>query len=156
MYKADKTIYFYFFVLFLFFIDTTLFFATTHIYSYGLLGLYTLELFKPVNIMRLSIMALLLSLESFLFFGQFGLCLIYLIPFTLLIVHAKQFVYGNRLYSLLLLSLFILIQSFGIEYGLLGIKPVVGYTNVKIIANIILTWIISLKFYTQDNPGNRL
>jgi hypothetical protein len=156
VYKTNNIILFYVFVLLLFFVDVSIFFSTAHIWSYTLLGLYSLSLFNKINVTRLSIIALLLSLESFLFFGKFGLELIYLIPISIVVIQLRRFVYGNCIYPYLILALFILLQTFAIEYFLLGIKPAIGYTNMKIIANIIVTWLISLKLYTQDNPGNRL
>src|SRR5207253_1895867 len=99
---------------------------------------YIINLFHEKRIGNLSIIALLLSLESCLHYGLFGIPLLYLIPATFIGMLAQKLLYTTRLQPYILLTACLLTQGWLIEPVFLHIPAINSYTNLKIIANIIV------------------
>jgi hypothetical protein len=81
------------------------------------------------------------------YYGRFGLALIYLIPATFLGIKMRHTFYDTVWQYYLLLAGCLLAQIALIEYGILGLPISVSYTISTIIANIGVIWIMSLKSY---------
>lgn len=148
MRNIKKSIIFYIFILLLFLVDLFLYFFFYHQYLYTLLCLLSIFIFCPIQLTPVCFIAILLSLESFMQYNWFGISLLYIIPLGIFSVKTKQLLHRSRIYMYILLILFLCIQCFIIEHSLFGIEHNMRYTITKIIANIILTWFLSLKFYT--------
>lgn len=139
------------FSLFLFFLDVNFYLGIGAPLFFFLLCWYCVQcLFfeKPLYIAPL----LFLSLESFLYFGIFGLELIWLVPLTILFVcfsHHFSFTFSKPFCMLFLALLGKLVLGrilFG--FGTSGL-----FTASLICANMIITLLFSLKY--KSKLGNR-
>lgn len=111
---------------------------------------------KKLNQAQASCILLCISLESFLFYGKFGIQLIYVVPIMILAIKAQKMFYASKLQPYLLLIGCLLLQNLIIEPKILKYQPGYLYTSSQIIANIIVMGCISLIFYSQGKLGNRL
>ncbi len=145
-----KNIYVYFFLLLLCCADISQFFFFKSPYIYFLLCFYCLTLFHAPKPRILFVTATLLSLESFTCYSKFSLPLFYLIPVTILSLLIRQNLYTNHFQLIILLSLSLFAQIYGIEASLLGISSPYIYTIGKISVNIIL---VSYFYLTSENWG---
>lgn len=141
--------YFYLLIIVLFFIDICCltFFEKPIIYT--LLCIYAFAVFQSVGKRKLSTLVALLLLESFVFYGKFGLELLYLIPFTLMSRRARNTLYLLSIQPHIFLICCLLCQSLIIEQYLLHFDISFSYTILKIIANIIVMIGISLKLRSR-------
>ena len=143
------------FSLMFFFLDILMFSLFEKQIFYLLLCFYIFNMWEQRNVFIFIFFAFLIALESSLYYGQFGVQLLYLLPITLLAFKAKQTFWNWNFQPYLILMACLLIQSYLIEPFLLGIPATFSYTNSKIIANIIVLWCISLIFSSQGKLGNR-
>ena len=88
---------------------------------------------------------MLLSLESFYFYGSCGLTLIYLIPAGILALQAKHKLYAPELQKYSLLVLCLIIHGLFIDHYVLGMADWGSYTMPKILVNLLLMVMVSLK-----------
>ncbi|MCL4378331.1 MAG: hypothetical protein M1409_08145, partial [Actinobacteria bacterium] len=70
---------------------------------YGLLCLFCLQMFKPFTLGRIGLSTGLLSIESFFYYGRFGVQLIYLVPLAIIGFIAQELIYENRVQSYIML-----------------------------------------------------
>lgn len=120
-----------------------------------ILCFYFLTLYYEKNVMRLIALILLVSLQSSFHYGQFGVQLMCLIPVTFVGIYAQRFLYAIPMQTYMLLVVFLVAQSLWIEPYFLKSSSISSYTNLKIFANIIVMWFLSLIFYTQGKLGDR-
>ncbi len=151
-----KTVYLSLILLLVFCADISQFFLFTTIYVYLLLCLYWAVFFYTTNTRMLFLAMLLLSLEYFCCYGQFGLPLLYLIPISMIGFLVRQNLYQTLLQPPILLSLCVIAQIYGIEAYWLGITHTTYYTIGKISVNIIVISYFSLTLKYWDKLGNRL
>lgn len=153
--KKLKNTYFYPTVFILFLFDIFSFSLCEKQIISLLLCAYIMNLYKESNLLRLCTIASLLCLESSLYFGHFGLQLLYLIPATFIGIQSQKFFYVSRIQPYLLLISCLLVQYFIIEPMQMDNHIISTYTPVKIIANIIILWCGSLIDNSQGKLGNR-
>lgn len=134
-------------IIFFFTVDLVQFFLLEHQFFYLLLNFFCLLLFIPHPRYTLFFTALLLCIESWAIQGHFGLCLLYLIPITLINRHIHACMYQNNLQLFALSSLFFTLQSLVIETLLLNGTFKINCTLEKFFANII---VISILCYKKD------
>jgi len=140
----------------LFLCDISIFALVEHAYAHTVLALFIVQLFAPIDSMRIFFAAFVLALESFIFYGQAGLTLIYLAPIGWLALMLRNMLYGSRLYPVLLYAACLSIQVIGIEWYLLGIPMDPWYTTAEFIANIVVLLGLSLIYTAQGKQGNRM
>lgn len=145
----------YAFAVTFFFADILMFSLFEKQILYLLLCFYILNICEKRSFITFMIFALLIALESSLYYGKFGIQLLYLVPVTFIAFKAKQTFWNWKFQPYIILVSCLLIQSYLIEPVLLGIPATFSYTNSKIIANIIVLWCMSLIFSSQGKLGNR-
>lgn len=150
-----KEVYFYPLAILLFLLDVCCFSFMEKQLIYMLLCLFCVQLYSEKSVSRLSFLAVLISLESLLYFGKFGVQLLYLIPIFFISHEAKKNLHAVALQSYIILISCIALQSFILEPYMLQIGPSALYTFSKIIANIIVLWLISLIDSSQGSLSNR-
>lgn len=143
-------------LLLLFFLDLSAFTLFAHSYAQCVLALYVIQLFQPVNFVRLLLTALFLILESFIFYDYVGASLLFIIPITWASIALQTLLYKSRLYPLVLYTICLGLNIIGIEWFLADINWQAEYTTTKIIANIGVIWCLSLIFPAQGKLSNRL
>lgn len=153
MYKLP---FLYFTIFWLFVLDVCLFSFFEQPYLYSLPALYIILLFIPNALLPLMLTSFLSSVESHLYYGYFGIPLLYLLPITWFTLKTKQFLYVSSLYPSILLFCCFIIQYIGIEQLVLGLQSGLICTNTKIIANIIVIGCLFLTYISQGKQGNRL
>lgn len=131
----------------LFFVDLGGFSLFEKPFISTLLCFYILQLSRPMSWPRILYSLLLLSLNPLIYYGRFGLGLVYLIPATFLGIKMRHIFYDTVWQYYLLLGTCILAQIGLIEYGILGLPISASYTISTIVANMIVIWIMSLKSY---------
>ncbi len=108
---------------------------------YLLVCLYVCQLYAPSLIYApITFTALLIGLESFVLYGQFGLQLVYLLPATIIALQAKRSFYAPRLQPYLLLMLCMGAHTLLLDKIPLGSVPFLGFTKSQIIANLGVLW----------------
>lgn len=113
---------------------------------YSLLCFYCIEISERFVTSTLLLSLLGLSLESFLFYGRFGIQLLYLLPLWFLGSFLHGILYKNRSLKFGILILALLVQSVGIEWYLLGLNQSFNYTISKIFVNLAMLYTISLTY----------
>jgi len=141
---SQNYLYFYSFLLFVIDIGVANFYQN-YVFS-GLLCLLSLALFLPGNQIQLSILLLFITLEQFIIYGHFGLPLLYLLPITILVLKTKHVFRAHKVAPYLILIGFLAIQSFVIDPYMFHHFYSIYYTMGKFIANIIVAFMLSLKF----------
>lgn len=150
-----KERYFYLIILLLFIVDIFSFSLLEKQIVYGLLCFYCISLYKETSIFQLFAICLLIALESSFHYNIFGLQLVYILPITLIGFQSQKTFYGFSIQPYILLICCLLIECLVIEPFGLKIPTISAYTPVKIIANIIVLWCISLIDNSQGKLGNR-
>lgn len=141
----------------LFTVDICLFSLVTQPFLYSIPALYIVLLFIPHTVLPLMLTGFLSSVETHLYYGYFGITLIYLLPITWFVIKTKKFLYASRFYPLILLFCCFGIQYIGIERLILGLHPgELACTNTKFIANILVIGSLFLTYISQGKQGNRL
>jgi len=139
------------FPIFLFFLDINFYLGVGMPLFFCLLSWYCVQFLffeKPFYWFPL----ILLSLESFLYFGIFGLELIWLIPLTILFSLFSQSV-SFLFFQPLLMVLMALLAKFFFSWAFFGLSPSGPFTVGLICVNLIITLIFSLKY--KGKLGNR-
>ena len=150
-----KETYFYPAAVLLFFIDIFCFSFIEKQLLYTVLCFFCIQLYKDSSTTRLSFLALLISLESLLYFGKFGVQLFYLIPIMVISFQAQKMLYARSAQPYFILVGCITLQCVFLEPFMLQTGSSILYTFSKIIANIIVLWFISLIDTSQGNLSNR-
>ena len=148
--------YFYFTFCILFILDIVCFSLFEQQVILFLFCFYITTLYGRKNFLRLLVIGIGMGLESSLYFGSFGLQLVYLIPATIIGIHSQRYFYNSRLQPYLFLLGCLLIQYLLLEPMHWPSQAVSRYTPIKIIANIIVLWCMSLINNSQGKLGNRL
>src|ERR1700733_142552 len=146
--KTIAPLFFYGIITLLFFVDITTYMILERPLFYTLLCFYIMHCAFPFSWSRIVSANFLLSLLSLIQYGRFGLCLIYLIPATLLRIKMHQTMHEGPLLNYLILVGCLAAQIGLIEHLILGLPISALYTASTIIANIIVMTIFSLKLYT--------
>jgi hypothetical protein len=141
----------YVYSLLLFSLDSSLFFLCDDQPIYLLLAYLITTLFYRPSWPQLFLMLFLASLESFIYLNFFGSSLLYLIPATLLTLRLRDMFYASRMYPLILTLMCLIIQIYGIEWGLLGLETPLSYTIAKILGTLLLVGIFSLRIHVGHN-----
>ena len=132
----------------LFFLLLVLFFADLFLLSlfqkqtvYLLVCLYVCQLYSHSPAYApLALTALLVGLESFVLYGQFGLQLVYLLPATIIALQAKKSFYAPKLQPYLLLVLCIGAHALLLDNITPAFTPIAWYTKSQIPANLLVLW----------------
>ena len=143
--KTFLTNYFFSNLFILFILDIFFFMLLEKNFFHLLLCFYVLHISTSSSIRRLSVIAFFIYFESFLHYGQFGIQLMYIIPLTILGKKAKKNFYWTSLHPYILLTLALVTQSLFIDGYSLHSVASNTYTITKIIANIIVLLLFSLK-----------
>ncbi len=146
-----KQILSFIFPTFLFFLDVNFYLGVGVPLFFYLLSWYCVQLLffeTPFYWFPL----VLLCLESFLYFGIFGLELIWIIPLTILFSLFSQSV-SFLFFQPLLMVLIALLSKFFFSWAFFGIAPSGLFTMGLICVNLIITLIFSLKY--KGKLGNR-
>lgn len=146
---------FFFILMLLFFFDMSIFTFFEHPYVQCVLALYVMQLFQSFNFVRLTCTALVLAIESFIFYDYVGAPLLYMIPITWASMALQTLLYKSRLYPFFLYIICLGLNILIIEWLLAGIDWQTEYTTTKIIANIGVIWCLSLIFPAQGKLSNR-
>lgn len=136
--------YFYVLPCFLFLVDSCLFFLYEQQWTYALLSFFVVYIFTYPNPLSIALVLTLSALESFLFYGIFGLSLIYLIPFLIVAYNTHHMLYMSRAYPPIIMLFFLIIQAGIIEPYALDFNPPIAYTIGKIFVTITSVWLFSL------------
>lgn len=138
-----------------FFGDVGIFFLYHDQFLYLILYLYIFELLSARRTSHLILFGALMSLESFIFYSTLWAPLIALIPLTITEIQVRHNFYQSWGYAMGVGISFILTQMLVIEPFFVGLPLGLGYTILKLCANIGIVGIISLKNYYQDKRDNR-
>lgn len=111
---------------------------------FSVLCFYILQLARPISWPRIGTGCCLASLEFLIFYGRFGLNLLYLVPATFLGIKMSHTLYESRWQYYLLLATCILGQKLLLEPFILGISSSITYTLSTLFANLIVTWVMNL------------
>ena len=130
-------------IILFFLLDISLFSFFGYPYSHLVLCYYSIRILQSPPGISVYFMALLLSLESFFYYGQFGMPLIYLIPISLVGRRLNTFI-SLRYTCLIFMLISCLISQILLEFYSMAISYSYPYTIGKICANILLIVIISL------------
>lgn len=147
--------YFYPIIVILFLLDIACFALFEQQVFFLLICFYIMSLYQTTNIVRILITTLLICLESSLYFGCFGLQLMYILPATLIGLQTQHVFYASRSQPYLLLLGCLMVQYFFLEPVYLSQQAISSYTPIKIIANIIVLWCMTLINNSQGKLGNR-
>lgn len=144
--KALSPLVFFPLCIGLFFLDLGAFTLFERPLLLSLLCFYILQLSRPISWPRILFASGLASLEFLLFYGRFGLNLVYLIPATFLGIKMSHTLYDSRWQYYLLLATCILAQKIVLEPFILGISSSITYTLSTLFANLMMIWVINLFF----------
>jgi hypothetical protein len=149
-----KEVFFYVMSLILFFTDIFCFsFLEKQLIS-AVLCFFCLNLYTEISIKRVSLLTVLLSLESLLYVGKFGAQLPYLVALVFIVPYAKRLFHAHVFQPYILLVICMGIQTFFFESSLSLYTNYGLYTLSAIIANLIVLWFLSLIYTSQGNLGN--
>ena len=113
---------------------------------YSLLCFYIVQLLnKSIPLIHFIVPAFLVSLSSFIYYGRFDLCLLYIIPLLGAIFLVRHSLYPAPWYPYLLIAGSLMLQSVIIEYGILHLKFNILYTIMRVFVNMIMIFVFSLK-----------
>ena len=143
--KQHAWIIFYLVVSLLFFADLCLFALLERPFLHCTLSFFILLLFGPCSWIRIITVLLALCLEPFIYYGKFGITLLYLLPLTIGGHIMAKTLYPAWWYPYGLLAGALLIHTVAIEFILLHFPIGVFYTISLICANILIMFILSLK-----------
>lgn len=130
---------------FLLFIADMIIFSLLDQYTiYGLLAFLCIVSSHHLSVARAIWVLSLLSLESFILYGQLGLSLIYTVPIIIIGMVWVRSVYQHRSLSYLLVALAIIGQTYLVEGVMLGLPTSLTYTITRIFVNLMVLWLISL------------
>lgn len=142
--KALSPFFFYPLCIGFFFLDLGAFTFFEKPLFLSLLCFYILQLARPISWPRIIFGCTLASLEFLLFYGRFGLNLLYLIPATFLGIKMSHMLYESRWQYYLLLATCILAQKLLLEPFILGISSTITYTLTTLFANLGMIWVMNL------------
>lgn len=142
--KALSPLLFYPLCFLFFFLDLGAFTLFERPLLLSLLCFYILQLSRPISWPRIVVACSLSSLEFLLFYGRFGLNLLYLIPATFLGIKMSRTLYDSNWHYYLLLALCILSQKIILEPFILGISSTISYTLSTLFANLVVLWVMNL------------
>ena len=111
---------------------------------YGLLCLFSVAVSHNISTPRLISLLGLLGIESFFFYGLWGIQLIYLIPLALMARKTWDKVTNPAHHALFIMATGLIAQL--IIDALLGINIVSIFTILKFFINIVLTISLSLTY----------
>lgn len=111
---------------------------------YSALCLYSIALSFRTSAIRFFALLAILAMESFFFYGQLSIQLVYLIPIAL-IARRTWSTFTHPLYHALLIVSVSLMAQLIID-SLVGIASLSMFTIIKFIINIVLTISLSLTY----------
>lgn len=129
---------FYIITIILFFVDLGSFSLFERPLMYSLLCFYLLQLARPTGWCRITVISILFSLSSLLYYDRFGLTLVYLIPATLLGIKMRKILYDSYWQYYLLLAACLLAQIIIVEHLILHLSISIPYTISTLFVNLII------------------
>ena len=105
------------------------------------------------NFLILAVLALPLLFESFIYCGNIGVDLVFMIPGCLALYSISKIVHFHFILQIIALMTCVSLHSFIINYGLLG-QPIKCFNNMPIIFLNFAVGIIML-YYIRGSRGNR-
>lgn len=136
--KKISSLLFYIISIALFFLDVCAFSFFEQQLVYTLLCFFVATLLGKTSWVQRGFLAGLLCLQSFIYYGIFGLPLLYLIPITILVFKAQKTLYKSQIYHYILLALCLIAQAIIVEYYVLKMPLVGPYTLTKILVNLVV------------------
>ena len=143
--NALRQLWIYALALLIFVIDISAAALLEQQFMYGLLCFIVFWLFMPSSTLFISFLLFLFLLEQFLILGHCGLPLLYLIPAIIIAFKSRHLFHSNLLTAYLLVTACLLAQFLLLEPYLFHVKPQFFYTIGKILVNIIVMILFSLK-----------
>jgi hypothetical protein len=144
VFTLKKAYYFYPLLFICMAIDILSSFVCSYTFIRSLLCLFCVAMSSPISIVRITFLLTLLSIESFFFYGFWGVQLIYLAPLVL-IAHMTWDKFTYRTYHALFLLTCCFMSQLIIDL-LLGINIFSVFTIMKFLINIVLTISLSLTY----------
>lgn len=141
---VNKAYFFYPLLLLFMCIDIYSSFGLGRPIVHSLLCLFCVAVSHTISTPRLITLLGLLSIESFFFYGQCGLQLIYLIPLALMARKTWDKLTSPLYHALFILTACLIAQL--IIDSLLGTNPFSIFTILKFFINIVLTISLSLTY----------
>lgn len=137
-------------IIFLFFMLDYLhyYFFNGHI-IYFLLDIFCIELLSCSSYPLIFLITLLIFIESWSFFGLYGLYFFYIAPLIIFTIILKKYIYPRQFQIIGFCCLSLFIQIFAIEYMFLKIYPTWEWTFIKITGNISLIYLLYLKYRSR-------
>ena len=148
--RSLKGINYYIIIVLLFIIDLAVFSYLEKPLIYSLLSFYIFQLAYPLGIVKIIVSCMLLSLESFIYYGRFGLDLLFILPATFIGIRLAHILYNSVWQFYLLLIVCLLAKITLIEWLILGQNVNPSYTISLVFANIGVVWIMSYSNYLKS------
>lgn len=151
--KIFKKLCVYLLIIFCFLFDLfcAIFFKKYYVQS--LLCILIAQSARKTSLFTISTILLLLSFESFLFYGLFGFDLGFLLLLVFIILKAKKVFVSTFWLSLSSLFAYLIVQKVITETVLLGLNFSFKYTFFSIFVNILIMYLI-LKFLNKVCHGS--
>jgi hypothetical protein len=137
----------YFIPIFLLCVDISLFGFLHQPIIFAVLCWYIIQLNNTSNTTQLYWILSVLAVQSTLFYGRFGLELIYLIPVTIIVIKLRPYIGWQFLLLAITLIISLLLQTYLVQNYLLALPVTSTYTVTKIIGNLTVIGLVSLKQY---------
>lgn len=126
-------------------VDINLFgFLHQHV-IFTLLCWYILQLTNNSSFAQLTWILVLLATQSTLLYGRFGLELLYLIPLSLIVLKIQPYIGWKFVLISTTLIASLLLQTYILQSYLLELPVTSTYTAIKIIGNLVVMGLVSLK-----------
>lgn len=146
--NTNKSFIFYPLMLIFFVVDILSSLVIGRALIASMISLFAVIVSRPINWFRLMLIFVLLGIESFFFYGQWGIQLIYLVPIAMLARRTYTF-----FASPLSMALIVLIATYTSQFianSLFGEFNTFMFTVSKIFINIVLTMCISLTYINKE------
>ncbi len=112
---------------------------------YGLMCLYAVVVSHGASVARLAVLLLVLGVESFFFYGLWGLQLVYLIPLTYVTTRTAKIFVNQTHHALFVVAFCLIVQAFVIDC-MRGTACPLTCAWVKFPLNILLTTLIAVVY----------
>ena len=142
MMRRSSPIHFYILTALLFFADISLATFFDQYLIATLISVFCIVVLYSYRITQLAWVIFLLSCESLIFHGRFGLALIYIIPVILLAQSLRKVLLMPHTLPYLTLLACLTTETFLIEHVVLGWPLVSFYTGIKMCGSLIVQYLI--------------
>ncbi len=133
-------------IIFLFMVDVSCIMLIYEPLVQSLLCFFCIKLFRNRPWSELGVVAFFIALYGLITTGRFGLSLVYLLPFAILVKEGQKLLYPHTWYPYVLVTLAIIIEQCLLLPFTLDIPCNIFYTNRIIYVNLMVLWGMSLKY----------